>query len=470
MVLHPYQRLVVSDVLERQRAALFLDMGLGKTAIILNVISELVFRDSSLKILFIAPKALTLCTLPNECDKFTPQLRYYNDINRVQVPPEHRHKLLAAHKNHHVLFLSYSLAMSFFEHNLHLAYRGLVIDESTKFKGYKNKTFRCLKKNLSNFTYRYIMTGTPIPNGYMDLYNQISILDDGERLGSSFYEFRKKYYIQHPYLRYEYVLKDGAEDEIKKLTKDLIICRTTKELPDELPQFISTVKCCPLEPKHKSDYKRLKRDFILSLTADPADPRGQASQGLVLAKSQAELTNKLLQYCSGAVYTEVLDKGYVHVHDTKLDMLDEILQDYKDRILLAYNYKHEAERILLRFPDDVFKYDSAKPEQIAEWEAGTLPRVLMAHPESVGYGLNLQYACNMIIWFGFTWRLEQYLQFNKRLHRQGQQHPVYCVHLAVEDIEYKLLDRLQAKGTTQQSLLNYMRTCCTESVSPGFLC
>lgn len=529
-MLHRYQLEVVDDLVSRKRCALFLDMGLGKTAIILSAVNRLIANNPGTRVLVTAPKQVIALTYPAEIQKFASNLTYYDRFNLDKV--HLRVDNLRRSSHHDILLVSYSLLTQFLASGMQSNYNVLVVDESTKFKGHSSKTLAALKRSLHCFEYRYIMTGTPIPNGYLDLYSQIYLLDEGERLGRSYYNYTEKYFDKeqkrkgggafYPQL----TIKPDAEETIKSKVADLIICRTKEQLVSDLPEFISTVVGENLTPKLTEDYRQLKRNFMIALHP-PKDEKEEKKEEteedkkktrkqkreeelkrlkekkkappptVVSAKTAADLANKLLQYCSGAIYfdsnqiddpsfmppeesrvscsryitlTETDHKrGYMVLHDLKLEMLRDVFKDHQGRILLAYNYRHEAERIQAAFPDEVFAYDSKRPEGIKLWEAGQTPRVLMTHPASIGHGVNLQYGCNVTIWFGFTWRLELYQQFNKRLHRQGQQLPVYCIHLAVGDIEYKLLHRLSDKSVTQQELLDYMRECGKEAIHSGFL-
>lgn len=467
--LHPYQVDIVKEVVQKGRCALFLEMGLGKTAIMLSAINELSNQNPSLRFLIIAPKELAILTWPAEIMKFTPHLKYITDFNRSTAKV--RDEVYCTSPQHQICILSYTLVRWFFSTGYYINYNVLIIDESTKFKGYRNKTFAIIKQSLSNFQHRYIMTGTPIPNGYLDYYNQIYLVDEGERLGKNFFRYRERYFMKLPFNFYKYELLPGSEEKIQQLTKDIVVSRNSADLSLNLPEFISTVQFRNMPLTCIQEYKRFKKDFVLTLRDKPPTLSGLDSpipSNMIVAKTQADLTNKLLQYCSGAIYLEN-SQEYRVIHDIKLLMLEELLDSHDGRIILAYNYQHESERIMQRFSSQIVKYDG-NPDTIKSWEAGNTNRVLMSHPKSIGYGLNLQGSSHILIWFGFTWNLELYQQFNKRLHRQGQRHTVYCFHLAVGDIEYKLMERLKSKDITQQALLNYMQTCGLEPTTDGFLC
>ena len=312
----------------------------------------------------------------------------------------------------------------------------LIIDESSSFKSYKSKRFRFLKRVLKYIKRRIILTGTPSPNGYMDLWSQIYILDEGQRLGKNISMFRNTYF-DAGYMGYTYTLKVGAAEKIQEKIKDLIYHVPT-EGNVELPEYISSVIDIPLPDKLKKLYKQFEDDMMMDVGEEQ-----------ITTMNAATLSNKLLQFSSGSIYDE--ERNVHFLHNLKFDALDELIEDNpNDNFLIAYNYKHELDRLIKRYPKGVAL--DKDPETIKKWNAKKI-KLLFAHPASAGHGLNLQHGGSVLVWFGFNWSLELYQQFNKRLHRQGQKNTVRNFHLAVGDVEYRLMRSLAKKNVTQSELL-----------------
>lgn len=467
MNLLPYQQEIYTKLTQEPRYGLFLEMGFGKTAIMLHLISYL--RSKGLRSLVIAPPHVAQLVWTTEATKFTPHLTYtlippgYTASRRTKIAQENQEN-----PSDFTLLSTTMVHWYFSGAQYHRDYQVLIVDESTKFKSYKSKTFKSLAKYLSNFTHRYIMTGTPIPNGYEDLWSQIYLLDNGQRLGENITAYRSRYFTKHSYNLYRYYLLPNAEDSIKKAISDITLSRSLEGSNITLPPLVSEVLYLDMPSAILKDYKRLKKEFILEykktpLTYEPGDD----DTIRIVAPTQATLTNKLLQYCSGAIY--ITQTQYHVLHNLKIELFQEVLNNFPSRILLAYNYLHEAERLQASYPTEVTRYDG-KPETILKWQQGSLPRVLMAHPQSIAHGLNLQTSSNVIVWFGFTWNLELYQQFNKRLHRRGQSETTYLIHLAVGSIEYRLMEKLKEKDLTQQGLMKYLEEVARPSPQDTFLC
>lgn len=317
----------------------------------------------------------------------------------------------------------------------------VVIDESSSFKSHSSQRFKALKKVLPLIKRMVQLTGTPSPNGYMDLWSQVYLMDMGDRLGSTITLFRDRYF-NRDYMGFKYELREGSVMQIQNKIQDLIISMSAEDYLS-LPDYIPSVLHNKLEGKLLKTYKDFERDMILDVT----------KESNVTAVSAATLTNKLLQFCSGAIYDE---NGSVHhIHDLKIDTLKEVLEDNpNDNILVAYNYKHELARLQKAFPDAVVLDKEGKA--VEQWNKGKI-KMLLAHPASAGHGLNLQHGGSVIVWFGFVWSLELYQQFNARLYRQGQKNSVRVFHIAVGDIENHLMSTLMSKEVTQDKLLEALK-------------
>jgi len=314
----------------------------------------------------------------------------------------------------------------------------VVIDESSSFKSHASQRFKALKSVLHKIFKTVILTGTPASNGFMDLWSQIYLLDRGERLGRTITDYRLRYF-DRDFMGYNYELKGGAIKDIQDRISNLVLSMSAKdylELPDAIPIILTN----KLSGELLKTYNKFEKDLILSISKEEN----------ITAMSMAVLTNKLLQFCGGAMYDE--HKKVHHFHDLKLDTLKELVDENpKSNLLVAYNYKHELERLIKAFPKAVVM-DKAG-QAVKDWNDGKI-KMLLVHPKSAGHGLNLQYGGDTCVWFSLTWSLEEYLQFNARLHRQGQKGDVVRIfHIAVGEIEERLMRVLSDKNTVQSDLL-----------------
>lgn len=315
----------------------------------------------------------------------------------------------------------------------------IVVDELSGFKNPQSKRFRALRKVLG-VTKRIVgLTGTPSPNGLMDLWAQVYLLDRGERLGRTLGEYRARYFrpgAHSGYVVYKWNPLPGAEEAIRDKLSDLCVSMSAADylaLPDRIDNTVPV----KLSAKEYELYKRMESEQILQIEGED-----------VVALTAAAVMTKLLQMANGRVYGET--GGAVDIHRKKLEALRDIVESLGEPVLVFYSYKHDLERIQEALPD-ARTLDG--PEAIADWNAGRIP-VLLAHPASVGYGLNLQEGGRMIVWYGLTWSLELYQQANARLYRQGQTKPVIIHHLIAEGtVDEQAMAALQRKDTSQAALL-----------------
>ena len=298
----------------------------------------------------------------------------------------------------------------------------VVIDESSSFKSHSAKRFKALAGISSRISRMVELTGTPSPNGLADLWSQVYLLDGGERLGKRYSQFRERYF--QPDKRgadgmvYSYEAKPGTEESI--LAKISDICISMKEEDYlELPERIYHEVPVEQDKKSWKEYQDLERKMILELPEDDE---------LISVTSAAALSNKLLQLANGAVYDE--DRQVHEVHDCKIEAFLELVESLQGKpVLVFYNYQHDRERILKALAKSGLRIRELKTAQDEDdWNAGRID-ILLTHPASSAYGLNLQQGGNHVIWFGLTWNYELYTQANKRLHRQGQANKVIIHHL-----------------------------------------
>lgn len=441
---YQYQAYAEQFILDHEAAGLFLDMGLGKTAISLSACEKLL-RDWFVlgKVLVIAPLKPAKETWPEELAKWdnleglTYSLILGSEQERIAALNADADFYIVNRENVVWLVDRYKKRWPF---------EMVVIDELSSFKSSKAQRFRALKK-VRKYIKRIIgLTGTPAPNGLLDLWPQVYLLDQGERLGKTLTAYRETYF--NPGRRgpngvvYDWVLKEGAEEAIYKKLDDLCISIKTSDhikLPDTL--FIRHSIALPEEAM--AQYKQLERDMLLPF-----------ADGDVDAGTAAILSNKLLQVASGAVYDE---NGAVKlIHEAKLEKLDQLLEEANGQpVLVFYNYRHELTRLKARYPQAV---EIKEEGSVARWNEQKIP-ILLANPASAGHGLNLQFGGHIAIWFSPTWNLEFYKQANKRLPRNGQKHTV-LIHSLIADktIDARVLDVvLKGKEECQDGLLTALR-------------
>ena len=320
----------------------------------------------------------------------------------------------------------------------------LVIDESSRFKDPSTKRFKALKKHLKSFKRRIILTGTPTPQGMADLWSQVGILDLGERLETSLTRFRDKYMNpgqrnRHTGVVYNWVLKDGADKVITDKISDICYSLKAKDYL-QLPTLTTLFHNVELDKSVRVKYNELRKNMVADIGKEK-----------ITAPTAAALANKLLQFTSGAVYGE--DGQAQDVHHSKLEYLESIMEESSSPTLVFYHFKHSLQRLRLMFPQAVVLDD----DNIEAWRRGEI-RMLLAHPQSGGIGLNLQ--CNagdtaQTVWYDLPWSSENYIQANARVYRQGQEKPVIIHHLVMANsIDEQVVKALDGKINLQEALLN----------------
>ena len=321
----------------------------------------------------------------------------------------------------------------------------VVIDELSSFKSAQAKRFKALRRVRGLIRRLIGLTGTPRPNGLEDLWPEMYLLDQGERLGRTLSAFRARYLVpekMNGHIVYSYRPREGAEAEVYDRLSD--ICMSIrKEDVLSLPGQIYEDVVLDTPPALLKQYKQFERDKVLECLD---------AEGEIIAGTAAALTNKLLQFANGAIYD--LDGRVHHLHDVKLDALEELVEAAGgDPVLLLYSYKHDAERIRQRITCRALD----KPEDIDAWNRGEIP-VALAHPASIGHGLNLQDGGHIIIWYGVPWSLELYQQANERLNRPGQKNVCRIYHLILKGThDERVLKSLNSKDIGQAAALEALR-------------
>lgn len=437
---HEYQQRAIDRVVSDEHVGLFLDMGLGKTVITLTAIEQLIYDTFEVsKVLVIAPKRVAEDTWSREHEKWD-HLKHLR-LSKVLGNPDQRLKAVDAEADIYVIGRDNTQwLVDHWLRERRWPYDMIVIDELSGFKSPDAKRWKALKKTLK-VTKRVVgLTGTPSPNGLIDLWAQLYLLDQGERLGRTLGEYRATYFTPGPhqgYVVYKWNIRPGAQKVIEHKISDICMSMSAKDYLT-LPKRIDNLITLKLTDKQFETYRKMEAEQLLKIDDDTE----------VVALNAAAVMTKLLQIASGQVYDE--SGKAVLIHDAKLKALEEIVEDSTSPVLVFYSFRSDASRIQESIKG-VRELKSA--EDIADWNEGKI-KVLIAHPASVGYGLNLQDGGHTIVWYGLTWSLELYQQANARLHRQGQQKPVIVHHLIAEGtVDEQVMRALQAKDTSQAALL-----------------
>lgn len=442
---YPYQEHAINKIIDNKKYGLFLDMGLGKTVSTLTAIEQLKYDYLEVeRVLVIAPKRVAQDTWAQEVDKWG-HLSLL-DVSLVLGTLKQREEALSKKADIYVTNKENTKYICEKYRN-DWPFDMVVIDELSTFKSSKSQRFKILKKMSPLFNRFVGLTGTPAPNNLMDIWAQIYLIDNGERLGKFKTHFRRKYFYPTHKITddvFNWELREGAKDEIYNQISDITVSMESKDYL-KMPELIKSVKEAKLSKKERALYDQLERDMVIEDSTDDNKD--------IVALTSAALSQKLLQMANGAVYTD--DGTYKHIHDKKLEMLDEILEEAQGKpVLLFYNFKHDKERIMERYS---FAETIDSEDYMERWNNGEI-QLLIAHPASAGHGLNLQHGGSTMVWFGLTWNLEFYEQANARLFRQGQKETTVIHHLLTENtVEQNVYDALQNKKLNQDDLMNAVK-------------
>jgi SNF2 family DNA or RNA helicase len=440
---HEYQKYAKDWIISKPSSGLFLDLGMGKTISTLTALQELMHDYFEVgKVLVIVPLRVARDTWSNEKDKWN-HLNYLK-ISKVLGKTNAREQALKESVDIYVInrenvkWLVDSLGNKW-------CFDMVVIDELSSFKSPSSKRFKALKR-VRPFIKRIVgLTGTPAPNGLIDLWSQIYLLDKGERLEKRLIDYESKYFYTEGFggRHVSLSIKEKAKIRIYDRIKDICMSMKSSEYL-KLPGRIDNNIMVELPNIAWEKYEELETKMETFLE----NKNIKASNGGVLV-------NKLLQIASGAVYDE--DSNIHEIHKAKLEALDEVLEAANGKpVLIFYNYKHELHRISNHLKDENFRILSTSKD-IEDWNKGQIP-ILLVHPASTGHGLNLQHGGNIILWFGLNWSLELYQQANARLYRQGQRENVIVNHIIARGtIEEDVMKVLQSKEKRQEDLLSAVK-------------
>lgn len=444
---HNYQTFATEYIENHKIAAVFLDMGLGKTSITLTAINNLLFDSFDVhRVLVIAPLRVARNTWSAEMDKW----EHLSDLIYSIVVGTEKERLSALSTKADIYIINRENVQWLIESSgISFDFDMVIVDELSSFKNHQSKRFKAFMKVRPSVQRIVGLTGTPSSNGLMDLFAEFKLLDMGERLGRFIGQFRTAYFkpdrMNGPIV-YSYKPLPGAEEQIYKKISDITISMKAVDHL-KMPELVSSEYAVYLSDEEKERYEEMKRDLVLSL------PDGE-----ITAANATSLSGKLTQMANGAVYSD--DEGIVHIHDRKLDALEDIIEAANGKpILVAYWYKHDYDRIIKRLSEIGTAYQKLDTDaSIRKWNEGKLP-VALIHPASAGHGLNLQSGGSTLVWFGLTWSLELYQQTIARLWRQGQtSNTVSVLHLTAKDtIDERIMRALSLKENTQTALIDAVK-------------
>lgn len=425
-----YQERAVKLLLGQASGGLFLDPGLGKTSIVLAAFKILRNKGLAKKMLVVAPLMPVYSTWPGEIKKWAEfsNLTYsilHDDVKEWNLDAEAD-----------IYLINPEGLPWLFSQTSRPVFDILVIDESSKFKDSSTKRFKLLKQFLHLFKRRWILTGTPVPNGMEDLFGQIYILDLGRSLGRFITHYRTEFFDRAPWNVYQWTPKSDSFPKVIDRISPLIL-QLSAEDHLKMPELIFIDIPVFIPDSAMKIYREIEQDFI---------------SGDIVAPSAAVAGVKCRQVANGAVYE---GSGWRQIHDAKLEALESLLGEISSPVLLLYEFDHDRQRIQSKFPHAVVLQSGKDLEsQVGKFNRGDV-QLLLGHPASMGHGLNLQGACHHVVWFGIPWNLEHYDQAIARVYRQGQQSQrVFVYHLVAKNtLDERVVSVLNEKDKNQQTLL-----------------
>lgn len=437
--LHEYQRRAVQFIVEKKRCQLWLDMGLGKSVTTLTAITDLLDSFSVSKVLVIAPLRVANSVWKQEGENW----QHLNGLRIAVCTGSEKQRLQRLQSDADVYVINReNVAWLCDLYQKRWPFDCVVIDEASSFKSASAQRFKSLKRVLPQTSHMVLLTGTPSPNGLMDLWAQCYLVDFGAALGKTMTSYKQRFF-ESDFMGYKFTPREGADDKIKSLVAPYTLSMRVEDYLD-MPDYLPSIVGVDIGAKALKQYGEFEDNLF-------AEFKGHEIE----AQSAAVLANKLLQFANGAMYVDE-HKNYVEIHNEKLEALAELVDDNPtENLLVAYNYQTDLERLQKRFPFATVL--DKNPDTIKAWNSGKI-KMLLAHPASAGHGLNLQHGGSVIVWFGLNWSLEYYQQFNCRLYRQGQLKPVRIIHIvATGTIDERVVSVLSDKAVTQNDLMNALK-------------
>lgn len=446
-IAHDYQEEATTFIEKNPIAAVFLSCGLGKTVITLTAIEEMLHDSFQIcRVLVIAPLRVAKLSWPDELEKWD----HLKALTFAVAVGNESDRKNAIRQNADITIINRENVQWLVEESgIRFSYDMVVIDELSSFKNRQSKRFKAFMRIRPKVKRIVGLTGTPSPNGLMDLWAEFKVLDRGERLGRFIGSYRSSFFIPDKYnnkMIFSYKAKTGAEDEIYRRIGDITISMKAMDHL-KMPNMICSEVKAVMSKTEQRVYRKFMKDFVLGL------PDGE-----VTVANAASLSGKLCQMANGAIYTD--DGNTASLHDRKLDALEDIIEAACGKpVLLAYWFRHDLERIETRLRKLGIRFSCLKSTpSIRDWNSGNL-EVGLIHPASAGHGLNLQSGGSHLVWFGLTWSLELYQQTVARLWRQGQKSATVVVqHIITEGtIDERILRALDSKQVVQDALLEAVK-------------
>lgn len=441
---HDYQRFAIQKLMELPEAGLFLDMGLGKTVITLTAVDRLLNEEFCVtRILVIAPKRVAEDTWTTEAAKWD----HLQELTVSRVIGSREKRLAALKEPADIYVINRENVVWLVDlYVKDWPFDMVVVDELSSFKSAQSQRFKALRK-VRPLVKRFVgLTGTPAPNGLIDLWPQMYLIDRGERLGNTIGGYRQRYFIPgktNGYVVYSYEPKRGAEERIRELISDICVSMRAEDYL-KMPELTVNDIPVPLDEQEMELYRKMEQEQLLEIDEEE-----------VTALSAAAVYNKLLQMANGGVYTN--DGSVLEIHHRKIEALEEIIDAAAGQpVLVFYTFRHDFTRLASHFRK-LGPRTLKGPEDIRAWNEGRIS-LLLAQPASMGHGLNLQAGGHIIVWYGLTWSLELYQQANARLYRQGQKRGVIIHRLIAKDtVDEEVAKRLEKKDSLQESLLEALK-------------
>ena len=446
-----HQQIAAEFLATHNRCALFLDMGLGKTVITLTHLCNLLNDFSVFKCLVIAPKRVAEDTWSREAAKWD-HLRHLR-ISRILGDRATRLAALDVDADIYVINRE-NVPWLVEQCGAKWDFDAVVIDELSSFKSAQAKRWRSLRRVIKLATHVIGLTGTPAPNGYMDLWPELFLIDGGAALGKTIGAYRQEYFYagaHKGHVVYEWKLKRGSRERIDKKISSICLSMSKDDWL-QLPPIIYNEVTVWMTAAERRSYDRFLRDSVLPLLFGEASTVDEMDSAIV-GSTAATALGKLLQMANGACYDD--NGGVFNLHDHKIEALEDLVEAANGQpVLVFYSYGHDIARLKRAFPEGKVLHTS---DDITAWNNGEIP-ILFCHPASAGHGLNLQEGGHIIVWFGLPWSLELYQQANARLHRQGQEVGVIVHHIICEDtVDSKVMAALRTKDATQRELLEALK-------------
>lgn len=441
---HSYQERAKNFIEDHEAAGLFLEMGLGKTVITLTAIDELMNdRFEVSRVLVIAPLRVAEDTWSRESKKWD----HLKHLRISKILGSAADRKAALKKDADIYVINRENVVWLVEYlekeRIKWPFDMIVIDELSSFKNNQAKRFKALRKVRPLVDRIVGLTGTPAANSLMDLWAEMYLLDRGERLGRTLTAYRGNWfrpgYMNGPVV-YKWEPRRGALEDITKRIADVTVSMKAEDYLT-LPDKIETTVSVTLDEKALKTYKVMEQESLLELEGEE-----------IAAMDAAAVMSKLLQLANGFIYGS--DHNAVHIHDAKLEALEEIVEAADSPVLVFYNFQADKDQILAKFKEARLLTND---KDIEDWNKGKVP-ILLAHPASAGFGLNLQDGGHIMAWYGLPWSLEQYLQAVARLQRQGQKYPVMVYHIiAAGTVDEQVARSLAAKDMTQSTMINILK-------------